>query len=105
MQTFLKSVTETENSSAENQTKEIILLIDCKTFQSILPVHIFDIENGSSVYQTKENICSMDCKTFLKDSNSYYFVLKSTKEIENSSAVYETKWIVFNKFQNFFQGL
>ena len=70
MQTFLKSVTETENSSAENQTKEIILLIDCKTFKSILPVHIFgqkrakDIENGSSVYQTKENICSMDCKTF-----------------------------------------
>ena len=33
-------------------------------------------------------------QNFLKDSNSYYFVLKSTKEIENSSAVYETKWIM-----------
>ena len=69
MQTCLKSVKEIENSSADNQTKENILLSDLKTLKYFnCPFfgqkRAKDIENGSAVYQTKENICSMDCKTF-----------------------------------------
>ena len=39
----------------------------------------------------------------LKGFQLLFSFQKSAKEIENSSAVYETKWIVFNGFQNFFK--
>ena len=55
-----------------------------------------EIQNSAAVYQAKEIICSMDCKSFFEDINSYHFVLKSTKELENSSAHsdYPTKEII-----------
>ena len=42
---------------------------------------------------TNEIICSIDCKTFKRILTSFFFS-KKWKEIENSSAVYETKWIM-----------
>ena len=85
------------------QTIEIICLNNGKTFSRILTVYLFvkkkrakEIQNSAAVYQAKEIICSMDCKSFFEDINSYHFALKSTKELENSSAHsdYPTKEII-----------
>ena len=53
-----------------------------------------EIYNSSahSDYLTNKIICSIDCKTFKRISS--FFFSKKWKEIENSSAVYETKWIM-----------
>ena len=55
-----------------------------------------EIQNTVAVDQTTESICSTDSKGFLEDINSYHFVLKGTKELENSSAHsdYKTKEII-----------
>ena len=54
-----------------------------------------EIYNSSahSDYLTNEIICSIDCNTFKRILTSFFFS-KKWKEIENSLAVYETRWIM-----------
>ena len=82
------------------QTKEIICLNNAKTFSRILTVYLFvkkKVQKKLKIVElfTKRNKLSVQRIAKLFKGFYLYFVFTKVKEIENSSADYQTKEIIF----------
>ena len=82
------------------QTKEIICLNNAKTFSRILTVYLFvkkKVQKKLKIVElfTKRNKLSVQWIAKIFQGFRLNFVFTKVKEIENSSADYQTKEIIF----------